>query len=130
MINLIGQRHMNPRMKEKLKAEKIAFFTTELDLNEEEAIRFWPVFNDYEKQKNTIRDNIKSLSSANENEAEQAINKFVSLKEEEHQLDMSYLKKLKTILPAEKILVLIELEEKFRHHILKRVRKKMKRRGL
>ena len=37
--------------REKVRAEQVAFITTELDLSESEAQAFWPVYNDVQKQR-------------------------------------------------------------------------------
>ena len=55
----------NPRMgDEKIEAAKIAFFTQKLSLSADEAKTFWPIYNDYEKEKNALRsDRMKSMIS-------------------------------------------------------------------
>ena len=49
-----------PEIFEKIKAEKISFFTSKLDLTPAEAQAFWPVYNEYEKKKFDIQP-IRSL---------------------------------------------------------------------
>ena len=43
----------NPNL-EKLNSYKIGFFTKKLNLTSAEAEKFWPVYNEYQKQKNTL----------------------------------------------------------------------------
>ncbi len=40
---------------DKIEAAKVAFFTQKLDLSSEEAKIFWPIYNDYQKEQNTLR---------------------------------------------------------------------------
>ena len=40
---------------EKLNDYKIGFFTKKLNLTSQEAEKFWPVYNDYQSQKNQIQ---------------------------------------------------------------------------
>ena len=44
----------NPNL-EKLNTYKIGFFTKKLNLTSSEAEKFWPVYNEYQKQKNQIQ---------------------------------------------------------------------------
>ena len=50
-VKLAGQ---NPNL-ERLNAYKIAFFTRRLNLTSREAEKFWPVYNEYQKQKNILQ---------------------------------------------------------------------------
>ena len=43
------------QMKDKLKAQKVAFITTELELTEAESQKFWPVFNSYRDEIDELR---------------------------------------------------------------------------
>jgi len=43
----------NPN-RERLEAYRIGFFTKKLNLIAEEAEKFWPAYNEYQKQKNTL----------------------------------------------------------------------------
>src|SRR5690606_25925624 len=41
--------------KEQIKALKVAFFTTELDLSSQESEKFWPLYNAYDNKQFEIR---------------------------------------------------------------------------
>ncbi|TAL60732.1 MAG: hypothetical protein EPN88_15515, partial [Bacteroidetes bacterium] len=45
---------------EKLNAFKIGFFTKKLNLTSQEAEKFWPVYNEYQKQKDMIQQDKRS----------------------------------------------------------------------
>ena len=65
LLRLNGQ---NPNL-EKFSAYKIGFFTKKMNLTSPEAEKFWPVYNDYQKQKNLIqRDKIMLIRDFNQNE--------------------------------------------------------------
>ena len=40
----------NQENREKIKAQKVAFITSKLELNADEAQLFWPVYNEYQKK--------------------------------------------------------------------------------
>jgi len=48
MGSLLAQDYNKPNRTEKIQALKIAFITQKLNLNPDEAQRFWPVYNNYE----------------------------------------------------------------------------------
>jgi len=47
----IGQNQSHEDRWEKMKAEKVAFLTTQLALTSAEAEKFWPIYNEMEKQR-------------------------------------------------------------------------------
>ena len=46
--------------RDKIKALKIAYITEQLNLTTEEAQKFWPIYNLYDKEQHTIRNHYKS----------------------------------------------------------------------
>ena len=60
ILPLAGILAQNPNI-ERLNAYKIGFFTKKLNLTSEEAERFWPVYNEYQKQKNSIQQEKREL---------------------------------------------------------------------
>ena len=55
---------------ERLNAYKIGFFTKRLNLTSQEAEKFWPVYNEYQKQKNSIQqEKISLIRNFNQNES-------------------------------------------------------------
>ena len=59
----------NPNL-EKFSTYKIGFFTKKMNLTSQEAEKFWPVYNDYQKQKNLIqREKIMLIRDFNQNES-------------------------------------------------------------
>ena len=55
VLNIQAQNEASRKQyREKMKVAKVAFITTRLDLSSETAQVFWPIFNDYEKEKSTL----------------------------------------------------------------------------
>ena len=48
------ERKGREEQREKFRSMKIAYFTEELELTSEEAEKFWPLYNDYEKKKREV----------------------------------------------------------------------------
>lgn len=108
---------------EKVKAEKIAFLTSELDLSVSEAEAFWPVYNAMENDKQELMDKkftiFKELKKAiAENKSEEEITnltrQYVEILSKLKDVDVKYLDKFGQVLPAAKVAKIYLSEEKFR----------------
>ena len=122
--------------REKIKAYKVSFLTTELELTSTEAEKFWPVYNAFDdkqfelrhdKMKTYLRklddDNINSIS---EKEAVILLSQIESTDKELYFLREKYMTNLKKILSAKKILKLKKSEDDFNRKLLKQYRDKAK----
>ncbi|MEO0037753.1 MAG: hypothetical protein RIQ59_964 [Bacteroidota bacterium] len=124
--------------KEQIKALKVAFITTKLDLTPEEAAKFWPVFNAFEdkqkeikKQKNRAfidRTEDNSLDKLSEKDAAALLTQMESAEDELYQLKKKFVANLKGVIPSVKILKLKRAEEEFNKKLLQQYRDKRDRR--
>ena len=134
---LIAQERggMNPEMYEKIKAEKISFFTAKMDLTPTEAQIFWPVYNEFEMKRFAIQQEIhefehmpdEKFASLSDAEVEKLTDNYVSSFEKEAQLLKDYNKRFQKILPKKKILTMYRTENEFRGHLIREFRKNQKR---
>jgi hypothetical protein len=118
--------------KEKIKALKVAFLTTELNLSSGESEKFWPVYNTYEDKQFELRHQnmnaffkkIKdgSISQMTEKEANAFLNQIESNDEEVFVLRKKLVTTLRGILPATKIIQLKKSEEDFNRKLLRQYR--------
>lgn len=140
-VAAIAQRPENPQMKrvfERIQAEKIAFFTNELDLTPEEAQKFWPVYNQYSKEErdshfNTMAAfdhlNSKDGEKLSDKEIEKRIDDYIKAVEKESSLTGVYYPKFKAVLPMDKVAKLYRTEEAFRMRMINHVFPPMKGRN-
>lgn len=130
-----GKGEMPKERWEKYKTEKIAFVTTNLDLSPEEAQKFWPVYNQMEKEKvamqelrheleQKVRDGGASLS---DEEIIKLSREFAGSKEKEGALLSKYNEKFISILPPKKILKLYQVENNFKMYMFKKYRDQNKK---
>ncbi|WP_100612632.1 sensor of ECF-type sigma factor [Confluentibacter lentus] len=117
----------------KIKSLKVAFITEKLNLTEKEAQQFWPVynayddtvsnlkFNEFRKVVHEIRQNYASISDEKANEL---LNKAVEIEGKIHAEDVKLIKKLRSIIPAKKILALKTAEEDFNRKMLEEFNKR------
>lgn len=114
--------------KEQIRALKVAFFTTELDLSSQEAEKFWPLYNAYDDKQFEIRHekmrtfrgkmNGDALEKMNEKDAVILLNQMEAADEELFLLRKKLTKSLRTILPSVKILKLKKSEDDFYRKLL------------
>ncbi len=120
--------------KEKIKALKVAFITTELNLTPDEAAKFWPLFNAFEDRQQEIkkqklkayleRTDGSSIDNLSEKEAATLLTQMESTEDELFQLKKKFVSNLKGILPSTKILKLKKAEEQFSKKLLQQYRDK------
>jgi hypothetical protein len=111
---------------EKLNNYKIGFFTKKLDLSSEEAEKFWPVYNDYQSQRNTIQlEKLKINRNFNLNESSlsdkqltEMGDKFVDYLVQESDLSVEFHKKLKEVLPPAKVIRYYQAEAQYKAQLL------------
>ena len=121
----------NERLKEKrdqIKAMKVAFLTTELNLTSDEAEKFWPVYNAYDDKQFELRHqkmktyarklNDGSLDNMSDREALAFLNQIESTDEEQYVIRKKFNSALRNILPPTKILKLRKSEVDFDRDVI------------
>ena len=118
--------------REKIKTLKIAFFTERLNLTPEEASVFWPLYNEHESAKESLRDSqreqlsarFNNLDEISEAEAQQALQQYLSMEEQEEELDKAFYLKIAEEFSAVRTLKLFQAEREFRRRLLQEYRKR------
>ena len=116
---------------EKIEAQKVAFFTKQLDLSPEESQAFWPVYNKYQEQFRSLREGrrpIRKKDGISDEEARELINKFFVTEEKELQLKRQMYADLDGILSPKKMVRLHFAEQQFRQKLLDRVKQRKDKR--
>ena len=113
--------------RDQVKALKVSFFTTELNLTSDEAAKFWPVYNAFEEKQFTLRHNkmrqlIRKIDDMGDNISEKdATNYLKQLEDAEEEL-LNLRKKLvadlKPIIGPVKVLKLRKAEDDFNKKLL------------
>jgi hypothetical protein len=113
-----------------VEAEKIAFFTSFMELTREEAREFWPLHDEFQRQKNLLVQERQKLSqyftrnqeSLPDKESREIADRYIQLQEKEVELTREFHEKFKTILPPGKVMRFYQAENEFRMQLLRRVR--------
>jgi hypothetical protein len=109
---------------EKVKADKKLVVAANMQLTEEEAKGFWPVYEAYQKDLQKINQRligtVKRYADAynkgpvSDEAAKKLINQAISVEEAEVRLKRSYVPKLEKVLPGVKVARYIQIEDKIR----------------
>lgn len=135
-MSAIAQGPQGPRRggdngwRERVRAEKVAFLTEEIDLTESEAQVFWPIYNEIQKAQREGFEAVKKAYDAmakgveekkSGKEMEKLVKAYIDAKEKNEGIETKYLNKLLKVLPAEKVARYYVAEEKFRHQQIGRL---------
>ena len=119
--------------RERVRAEKVAFLTEEIDLTESEAQVFWPIYNEIQKAQRDGFEAFEAVKNAYDamakgveekkgsKEMEKLVKAYIDAKEKNEGIETKYLNKLLKVLPAEKVARYYVAEEKFRHQQIGRL---------
>lgn len=123
---LMAQPHSS-----KFKEIKKTFFTEKLQLTTVESEQFWKIYDQYETEGMQLKKSLKEskskkYSEMNDQEIYQFVDHALIIKEKKVQLQKTYFKQFKKVLPAQKYLKLLRIEEQFRQYLLKQMRNKKK----
>lgn len=113
-------------IKEKMKAQRAAYITQKLELTEVESQKFWPVFNEFDKERKALLKNNppKIDHSMSDAEAQKAIDEFFEIKTKELELQKKYISRFKTILPLPKVAMLLTIQKEFSREVLENMKER------
>jgi hypothetical protein len=115
---------------DKLKSQKVAYFSNNIDLTPREAERFWPVYNEYNNRRETISQErnkiLRRLSNVenmeNDKDIKAVLDNYTASFEKETELFRQYYQKFSEILPPKKVVRLYITEEQFKQMLLRSIR--------
>lgn len=131
-IPCFGQEFSKLEKIERIRAQKVAFITSRLNLSSKEAERFWPVYNEFFEKKEKLSDNKKALTKELQQNGQnytndkkiQLADELITFKLKEAKLDQIYHEKFKMVLSIDKIIRLYNAENKFKNQLLMQIRNK------
>lgn len=113
----------------KIKELKVAYFTEKLELTSSESVQFWKIYNQYEVERHTLKKSGRKpegqkMSEMTDAQIYQWIDSSLEKKEKEAVLQKKYFAEFKKVLPAKKLVKLLNIEEQFRQFIFKQAQQK------
>jgi hypothetical protein len=119
---------------EKFRSEKVAFLTSNLELSPTEAQKFWPVYNQLEKERweaqkfrREMEERVvEAEETMSDHKIKQLTREFAGSLQKEADLLVNYNDKFLEILPPGKVLRLYKAENEFRMYMIKKFRDRKK----
>ncbi len=112
------------RIKERLRSNKIAFISEQLNLTEAEAQKFWPIYNAYqdEMEANRVSQNIRFASEMTDAQADELMENMLNLRTNEIEIQRKYIKKFKIAIPPRKVAKLFKAEREFQGKVISKIK--------
>ncbi|PQJ74652.1 sensor of ECF-type sigma factor [Polaribacter gangjinensis] len=124
--------------REKIKALKIAYLTEQLALTTNEAEKFWPIYNAFDKEQHELRSKQRfemrkalrkegAYDAMDEKEAEKLINLKLATDKQLHESEKEFIQKISSIISFKKIIKLQMAEIEFGRKLLKKYNQRDKK---
>lgn len=120
------------RVEVKLETKRIGFITKELDLSSDEAQKFWPIYNEFQKKMKSLKEQNgakrKKIDWENisDEDASQLLTDVLEREQAELDLKIRYFKQMESAIPTTKIAKLYIVEKQFKREVLDYVKKRMR----
>src|SRR6476660_3424865 len=116
-----------PQQKENIEARHIGFITNELQLTPEEAQTFWPVYNRYHEELETLRKKHTTdllaakvnFDSYTDDQVSKLIDDEMGYRQKELDLQRKYNAEFKKVLPIKKIARFYRAEQQFKINLIR-----------
>jgi hypothetical protein len=130
-LNLFSQ-HKDGR--KKVKVLKVSYITEKLNLTKKEAQKFWPIYNKFETErqslyhgnKNALKKEIEDkggIDNLSEKDAKRLAKKMLAVRKTYYDAHVKYQTELSNVISYKKILKLDKIENDFTRRMFKRYRK-------
>lgn len=135
LLGLYSTTNAQENRKEEIEKFRKEFFTRQLNLNAEEAKKFWPIYDeqqiefqkiqkDKRTRMRTFREDFESMTDA---ELEKAINDEMIFRQKELDLDKKYHEKYKAVLNVRKLALYYRAQEGFKRELIRKLQEKGRR---
>lgn len=127
-MNVVAQRRDD--IKQRVESQRIAFITEKLELSPEEAQKFWPIYNQFTDEIESVRRELnnmrrlsdKEIKSMSDKDAEKYNEQILSQQQKLIDLQKRYQSELKSTISVQKIALLYKAEFDFKRILLKRIK--------
>ena len=118
------------KMRERIKAQKVAFITEQLNLTSKEAQQFWPIYNAFEektenvksKDLRQIKQKLRQNPDMSDKEADKLLQDLIVAEDKMYKAKSDLITDLKGVISSKKIIKLKRAEDEFNRKLLERLR--------
>jgi hypothetical protein len=116
---------------DRVQAQRVAFITEKIDMTSKEAEKFWPVFNEYEREERKIRkryqQGIRRIIDMSDEEARKFLEDRFDMEQELLDLKRQYFLRLAGIISPRKLAGFNRADREFKKLLLNRIRSNQRR---
>ena len=129
-LDLPPQQTLDPKVREKVEAARIALISNRLGLTPDQAEKFWPVYREFSVKRGEMRSEFqraqRGLDPNNPDPAKQQelINLGLNLKQREVDLERDYSGRILRVISAQQLIGLRKAEQDFRQLILNQLQQR------
>jgi outer membrane lipoprotein-sorting protein len=111
---------------QKIQNYKISFLTGKLDLSPEQAQKFWPLYNQYDAERNKLRHQTRifrddKLASVSDQDLRDKLTTRLAVQQNILDLDKAYMDRFLKVITVRQLAVLYRSEEEFTRILLKKL---------
>lgn len=131
IASLSAQDGRKGQKEERIRSLRIAFITEKLQLTPQESEQFWPIYNEYEKERRKMRTEMKKGrkgTDISDSEADEMVDASLAMQEEQIQLKRRYYERMKKVIPSQKLVMLDKAEKEFRRKVVKEIKRRKEER--
>lgn len=137
LSTLMFSQRDNEESRKKIRTLKVAYLTEQLNLTADEAEKFWPIYNEFDKKQNRLRNESRmslrkvikekgDVDAISDEEAKDLITLKLSNDKMLYELQNKFVNKISSIISHQKILKLQIAEIEFARNLMRKYRKKQK----
>ena len=122
---------LSPEAKSKLETMRVGLISDRLELTPEQAEKFWPVYNQYLKERDALKEEYRSKlgnidpKNATEEETKKMLEVRLALKTRELGLEKDYSNRLMTVISSKQVVALKQAEQEFRQRVQEIVKRRL-----
>lgn len=107
---------------EQIESVKVAFITQKLDLNSSEAEKFWPVYNNYQREMKVVF----NARRAAKNDPDAKLDGELDIETRLLDTRKKYKQEFSKVIPSEKVSLFFQAEREFREQMIRELRERRK----
>lgn len=120
---------MDPKVREKVEATRIALISNRLGLTPDQAEKFWPVYREFAQKRGEVRSEFQNAQrdmdpNPNTEKQQALINLGLQLKQRELDLEKDYSGRILRVISAQQLINLRRAEQDFRQMILNQLQQR------
>ena len=127
------EEEVSSEVLQQIESLKVGMITQKLNLTSDQASKFWPIYNEFGKERHQLRKQTmqlhKSFDTKPDAELKKDMLKLFELKQKEVDLEKKYFEKFQEVISIRQVLALHKAERQFKKMLLEKLGKRGERQG-